>query len=201
MPKSFYRNDRAMIKSLENKASESAASTLSIITSDSSLLNINAGNFTANNVNFVNGNVLVGEPNEDHAVFGSEDGTRTIKTSSTYQLEKGTYIAFKVIRGEASGGSIELDDDPDNNEDLVVEVSLDDITWTTLPGRVTEDNSFSSKYVEFRFLMTQDDDDYYIRIRQTDHSDEETDYYAIKDFKYNVETVLYDSVNEVRIFL
>jgi hypothetical protein len=201
MPKSFYRNDRAMIKSLENKASESAASSISIITSDSSSLDINAVNFTANNVNFVNGNVLVSQPNEDHAVFGSENGTRTIKTSSTYQLEKGTYIAFTVIRGEASGGSIELFDDPDNNEDLVVEVSLDDMTWITLPGRVTEDNSFSSKYVEFRFLMTQDDDDYYIRIRQTDHSDEETDYYAIKDFKYNVETVLYDSVNEVRIFL
>lgn len=201
MPKSFYRNDRAMIRSLENKAPESAASSISIITSDSSSLAINAGNFTANNVNFVNGNVLVGQPNEEHAVFGSQGGTRTIKTISTYQLEKGTYIAFKVIHGEAYGGSIELEDDPDNNEDLVVEVSLDDMTWTTLPGRVTEDNSFSSKYVEFRFLMTQDDDDYYIRIRQTNHSGGGTDYYAVKDFKYNVETVLYDSVNEVRIFL
>jgi hypothetical protein len=196
-----YRNNVALVKSLESKAPKTESVSLSVVTSDFSSLSINAGNFTANNVNFVNGNVLASNPNEDHAVFGSEDGTRTITTNSTYELEKGSYIAFKCIRGETSGGSIELDDDPDNNEDLVVEVSSDNITYITLPGRITEDNSSSSKYIEYRFLMTQDDGDYYIRVRQTDHSGDGTDYYALKDFKYNVETVLYDSANEIKLFL
>jgi hypothetical protein len=177
-------------------------SSLQIKTADGydEYIDINETYFTGQNVSFVNGNVIAGAPNEDHAVFGSSDGTRRVTTTQTYNLIMGTYVSIQCIRGEATGGSIVLEDDPDDDEDLIIEVSTDNITFTRLIGRITDRNSSNTSYIEFRFLMTGNTGDYYIRIRQTEHSDEETDYYAIKNLRINVNTCIFDPVTKIAVF-
>jgi len=176
-------------------------STLQIQTADAydDFIDINEANFTAQNASFVNGTVIAGVADDDHAVFGASNGDRSVTTTDTHNLLKGTYLSIKSVCGEATGGSIELLEDPDNDEDLVMEVMLGESEFIRLPGRITERNSSTTSYIEYRFLMTQDDGDYFIRIAQTDHSGSEYDYYAFKNLRININTSIYDSVNKIAL--
>ncbi len=167
---------------------------------ESELIQINSSNFVAENADFVNGTVISGVTVADHAVFGASDGNRIVTTIATYNLLKGTYLSFSSVCGEAYGGSIELPEDPDGDEDLVIEVSTDNETFTRLLGRVTERNSSKSSYIENRFLMTENDGNYYIRITQTDHSGDGFDYYAFKNLKTNLNCCIFDPVNKINLF-
>jgi hypothetical protein len=163
-------------------------------------ININGDNFTADNASFINGTVIAGESDADHAVFGSFDGTRSVTTTSSYNLLKGTNLSIKCICGEAYGGSIELPEDPDGDEDIVIEVSTNDESYTRLLGRITERNSSDVEYREYRFLMSEDDGEYYIRITQTDHSGDGYDYFAFKDMRLNTNSSFFDPVNKIVVF-
>ena len=178
------------------------SNTLQIKTADAydELIDINSGNFTAQNASFVNGTIIAGQPDEDHAIFGSLDGDRMVTTNSTYSLIKGTYLSIMSVCGESYGGSIELAEDPDNDEDVVIEVSTDNITFVRLLGRITERNSSTRNYIEYRFLMTGDNDSYYIRITQTDHSGDGYDYYGFKNLKININSSIYDPLNKINVF-
>jgi hypothetical protein len=182
--------------------SQVGASSLQIKTADAydEIIDINEANFFAENASFVNGTVIVGEADDDHAVFGASEGTRTVTTSDTYNLLKGTYLSIKSVCGETSGGSIVLEEDPDGDEDLVMEVMLGESEFVRLPGRITERNSSTTAYIEYRFLMTQDDGDYFIRITQTEHSGDGRDYYAFKNLRTNINTSFYDPVNKINVF-
>jgi hypothetical protein len=177
-------------------------SALQIKTADAydEVIDINEDNFIAENASFANGTVIVGEPDDDHAVFGSSGGNRKVTTTSAHNLLKGTYLSITSACGESTNGSIKLEEDPDGDEDLVIEVSTDNITFTRLLGRITERNSSTSSYIEYRFLMTQDDGEYYIRIAQTDHSGGDFDYYAFKKLVTNINTSIYDPVNKITLF-
>jgi hypothetical protein len=177
-------------------------STLQIKTADAydSFISINEANFTAENASFVNGTVIVGQPDADHAVFGAADGERSITTRTSYNLLKGTYVSIQSVCGEAYGGSIELPEDPDNSEDIVIEISTDNVEFTRLLGRITERNSSTSSYIEHRFLMNEENGSYYIRITQTDHDGDGYDYYAIKRLRTNINTSFYDPVNKINVF-
>jgi hypothetical protein len=177
-------------------------SSLQIKTADAydELIDINETNFTAENANFENGTVITGQSNADHAVFGAENGDRSVTTNATYNLLKGTYLSIKSVCGETSGGSIVLEEDPDNDEDVVIEVSTDNVTFTRLPGRITERNSSTTAYIEYRFLMTEEDGNYYIRIAQTENSGTEYDYYAFKNLVININSSIYDSTNKIIVF-
>jgi hypothetical protein len=177
-------------------------SSLQIKTADAYdvLIDINESNFTAENANFVNGTVIVGQSDADHAVFGAENGDRSVTTTATYNLLKGTYLSIKSVCGETSGGSIVLDEDPDNKEDVVIEVSTDNVTFIRLPGRITERNSLTTSYIEYRFLMTEEDGNYYIRIAQTQNSGTDLDYYAFKNLVININSSIYDSANKIIVF-
>jgi hypothetical protein len=134
-------------------------------------------------------------------VFGSSTGPRYITTQNTIELKKGTYISIDSVCGEATGGSIQLSEDPDNNEDIIVEVSTDGELFVALPGRITEQNSSTSRYTTFSFQMPLDDNNYYIRLRQTDDSGAGYDYHAVKNLRYNLNTVLYDAETNTKIFI
>jgi hypothetical protein len=177
-------------------------SSLQIKTADAydELIDINEANFTAENANFVNGTVIAGQSDADHAVFGAENGDRSVTTTATYNLLKGTYLSIKSVCGETSGGSIVLEEDPDNDEDVVIEVSTDNVTFTRLPGRITERNSLTTAYIEYRFMMTEEDGDYYIRIAQTENSGDDYDYYAFKNLVINLNSSIYDSTNKIIVF-
>jgi hypothetical protein len=179
------------------------SSSLQIKTADAydNFIDINETNFTAENASFVNGTVIVGEEDADHAVFGASDGERSITTTSTHNLLKGTYVSIQSVCGESFGGSIELPEDPDNSEDIVIEISTDNVEFTRLLGRITERNSSTSSYIEHRFLMDQENGSYYIRILQTDHDGDEFDYYAFKRLRTNINTSLYDPVNKINVFV
>lgn len=168
--------------------------------STDTLIDINEANFVAANASFINGTVIVGEADADHAVFGSSDGTRSVTTRTARSLVKSSYISITSVCGESYGGSIELPEDPDGNEDLVVEISVDNTNFVRLLGRITEKNSSTSSYIEHRFCMPEADDDYYIRITQTDHSGDGLDYYAFKDFKINIISSIFDPVNKINVF-
>lgn len=163
-------------------------------------IDINEANFFAENASFVNGTVIAGEADDDHAVFGASDGDRIVTTSDTYYLRKGSYLSIKSVCGECYGGSIELPEDPDNSEDLVIEVMLGESEFVRLPGRITERNSSRSAYIEYRFLMTEDDGDYFIRIKQTEHDGTGRDYYAFKNLRININTSIYDPVSKIILF-
>ena len=167
---------------------------------EESLIDINNTNFTAENASFVNGTVIVGESDADHAVFGSFDGTRSVTTRSSYNLFKGTYVSIMSVCGEAYGGSIELEDDPDNSEDIVIEISTNDESYTRLLGRITERNSSDVEYREYRFQMTENDGEYYIRITQTEHDGDGRDYFAFKDMRLNTNSSFFDPVNKIVVF-
>lgn len=163
-------------------------------------IDINESNFTAVNATFRNGTVIVGESDADHVVFGSSSGSRRVTTTSPYNLLKGTYVSIMSVCGESSGGSIELPEDPDSNEDIVIEISTNDESYTRLPGRITERNSSTTEYVEYRFLVTENDGNYYIRIKQTNNSGEGYDYFAVKNLRMNINTTFYDPVNKITVF-
>lgn len=189
-------------------------SSLQIKTADAydDLISINADNFVAENATFQNGTVIAGQPNAPHGIFGSlggdgdgegEEGelsNRRFTSSSTFFLRKGTHICLSSVCGESSGGSIVLEEDPDGDEDVVIEISLDNIEFTRLFGRITERNSSTSSYIEYRFMMTEESDNYYIRIAQTKHSGSNYDYYAFKNLKINLNSSIYDSVNKILVF-
>ena len=187
----------------QSQIGNNSTSSLQIKTADAydEFIDINEVNFTAENASFVNGTVIVGQPDANHAVFGAADGERSITTTSSYELLKGTYVSIQSVCGEAYGGSIELPEDPDNDEDIVIEVSTDNVEFTRLLGRITERNSSTSSYIEHRFLMDQEDGSYYIRILQTDHSGDGYDYYAIKMLRTKINTSLYDPVNKINVFV
>lgn len=165
------------------------------------LIDVNAGNFNANNASFANGTIILGQPDADHAVFGANEGPRYITSINQYSLKKGTYITISSVCGEATDGSIQLPEDPDNNEDLIIQVSTDGIAWTSLPGRITENNSSNTKYITFFFQMTEDDNNYFIRVRQTDDSGDDLDYFGFKDLYYNRNINLYFADNEFKVFM
>ena len=164
------------------------------------LINITADNFTAENATFVNGTIIPGVPNDYHAVFGSEDGERKITTISSYNLLKGTYLSITSVCGESESGSIQLPEDPDNDEDVVIEVSTDNIEFTRLLGRITERNSSTTSYIEYRFPMTEETDNYYIKIKQTEQSDSGYDYYGFKKLIININSSIYDPNNKIIVF-
>ena len=161
---------------------------------------INSSNFTAENAVFVNGTIIVGVPDADHGVFGASDGTRAITSIGTFYLLKGTHVSIESVCGESYGGSIELPEDPDNSEDVVIEVSGDGVSWTRLLGRITERNSSTSEYIEYRFMFGEDDGNYYVRITQTDHSGDGYDYYGFKNLRLNINTSFFDPVNKITVF-
>jgi hypothetical protein len=201
---SVFRIDSTslLMREYVRKQSQGGGSSLQIITGDASddFIDINETNFFAENASFVNGTVIVGEADDDHAVFGASNGDRIVTTSDTYNLLKGTYLSIKSVCGVSTGGSIELLEDPDGSEDLVIEVMLGESEFVRLPGRITERNSSTSAYIEYRFLMTEDDGDYFIRIKQTRHSGSERDYYAFKNLRININTSLYDPVSKITLF-
>lgn len=201
---SVFRIDSTslLMREYVRKQSQGGGSSLQIITADAGdeFIDINEANFFAENASFVNGTVIAGEADDDHAVFGASDGQRTVTTRNIYNLLKGTYLSIKSVCGESTGGSIELPEDPDSNEDLVIEVMLGESEFVRLPGRITERNSSTSAYIEYRFLMTQDDGEYFIRITQTDHSGDGYDYYAFKNLRININTSLYDPVSKITLF-
>lgn len=196
----FFRNDIAIINSLEMRPS-SLSSSLSIVTTGGEAIDINGDSFSTNNASFAYGTIIPGVPDASHVVFGANDGPRYITTTEPYNLKKGTYISLSVVAGEAYGGSIELPEDPDENEDIVIEVSTDGTTFIALPGRITPNNASNTEYRTFRFQMTHDDNSYYIRIKQTNASGSGYDYYGIKDLEYNLNTILRDTSNNILIFL
>lgn len=192
-----------LTKEYVRKQSQLGGGGLQLKTADAydDLIDINENNFTADNATFVNGTVIAGVPDADHAVFGSSDGNRSVITNSTYYLLKGTYVSIESVCGESLGGSIELPEDPDGSEDIVIEVSQDGVEdYTRLLGRITERNSSTSEYREYRFLMTANDGDYYIRITQTDHSGDGYDYYGFKNLRININTSYFDPVNKITVF-
>lgn len=186
----------------QSSLAAAATSSLQIKSADAydELIDINEANFTAENANFVNGTVIAGQPDTDHAVFGASDGERSVTTNDTYNLLKGTYICITSACGESSGGSIVLEEDPDNKEDVVIEVSTDNVAFTRLLGRITERNSSTTGYIQYRFLMTEEDGDYYVRIAQTQNSGNDLDYYAFKNLIVNMNSSIYDSVNKIIVF-
>jgi len=186
----------------QSQTVNNSTSSLQIKTVDAydDFIDINESNFTAENASFVNGTVIVGQPDDDHAVFGADDGDRSVTTTSSYNLLKGTYLSIQSVCGEAYGGSIELEDDPDNSEDIVIEISTDNVEFTRLFGRITERNSSSSSYIEHRFKMNEENGSYYIRIAQTDHDGDGYDYYAFKTLITNINTSFYDPVSKINVF-
>lgn len=192
------------------QTSLSNTSSLQIKTADAydQLISINADNFVAENATFQNGTVIVGQPDAPHGIFGSlggdeEEGElldRRFTSSSTFYLLKGTHICLSSVCGESYGGSIELEEDPDGDEDVVIEISLDNIEFTRLLGRITERNSSTTSYIEYRFMMTEESNNYYIRISQTDHSGSNYDYYAFKNLKINLNSSIYDPTNKIIVF-
>lgn len=200
---------REYIRKYTQSSLSNNTSSLQIKTADAydDLISINADNFVAENATFQNGTVIAGQPNAPHGIFGSlggdeEEGelNRRFTSSSTFYLMKGTHLCLSSVCGESSGGSIVLEEDPDNDEDVVIEISLDNIEFTRLFGRITERNSSTSSYIEYRFMMTEESDNYYIRIAQTEHSGSNYDYYAFKNLKINLNSSIYDSVNKILVF-
>jgi len=168
-------------------------SSLNSLLNQGSELAISSDNFNTNFTELVFGSVFLGVQDAHHVKFGGlgvdeKKDERYIISKNKLLLNKGTYLSFQCVMGEVDEGSIKLDDTPDvsSEENIIMEVSIDGNNWTRLQGIVNSATVTNYDYSNCKFLMNLSSNEYFLRIKQDKYTDTDSDYFAIKNLRYNM---------------